>query len=159
MEEKCTEAARLVDEKNKLFKDLTKQFDEVMKEVEHLKMQCLEYEIQSKVRSLTKCRTEKCVHWCAHFHFNLGLWVVVTTCAIPSEQDTFFLQEEKFDKVKFKIIEEQYITAAKAVETKDEKLKEVTRLLEALQKDNETLSSKCLKLGGIEEQLAEVPKY
>jgi hypothetical protein len=61
--------------------------------------------------------------------------------------------------VKFKIIEEQYITAAKAVETKDEKLEEVMRLLEALQKDNETLSSKCLKLGGIEQQLAEVPKY
>jgi hypothetical protein len=90
MEEKCTEAARLVDEKNKLIGDLTKRFDEVLKEVEHLKMQCLEYEIQSKVRSLTNPRTEKCGHWCTRFHFNLGLWVVVTTCAISSEQDNFF---------------------------------------------------------------------
>lgn len=91
MEEKCAEAARLVDEKNKLFKDLTKQFDEVLKEVEHLKTQRLEYELQSKVRSLTKPMVEKCVHWCARFHSNIWLLVVVATYAISSEQDKFLL--------------------------------------------------------------------
>lgn len=51
------------------------------------------------------------------------------------------------------------MTVAKAMETKDGKLKEAMQLLETLQKDNEILSSKCLKLGGTEQQLAEVPKY